>query len=98
MLVSARSQARQKFEENRSLQSGSDELTKQITMAEEVAKFLRENLVQGQAQDNNSYSMCQDNKFHQVSRFADIVQSSAFTSTLNEETMRILRKPERGVH
>ncbi|KAF2262457.1 mitochondrial zinc maintenance protein 1, mitochondrial [Lojkania enalia] len=51
-LIAARYQARKNFEENRELPTGSEELSKQIIHAEEVAKFLRENLVQGQARDN----------------------------------------------
>ncbi|KAF2198940.1 mitochondrial zinc maintenance protein 1, mitochondrial [Delitschia confertaspora ATCC 74209] len=46
-LSAARSQVRSQFESNRSLESGSEELSKQISHAEEVAKFLRENVVQG---------------------------------------------------
>jgi complex III assembly factor LYRM7 len=58
-LFAARAEARRNFEANRSLTAGSDELSKQITHAEEVAKFLRENVVQGQAADNEgNYSMC----------------------------------------
>jgi complex III assembly factor LYRM7 len=58
-LFAARAEARRNFESNRNLTAGSDELSKQITHAEEVAKFLRENVVQGQAADNEgNYSMC----------------------------------------
>jgi complex III assembly factor LYRM7 len=53
-LLSARYEARQKFESNRSLSSGSNELSEQIKLAEEVAKILRENVVQGQAVDDGS--------------------------------------------
>jgi complex III assembly factor LYRM7 len=62
ILFAARQQARQNFEANRGLSSGSDELSKQISHAEEVAKFLRENVVQGQAMDTGaeSYSTLQD--------------------------------------
>ncbi|KAF1978540.1 mitochondrial zinc maintenance protein 1, mitochondrial [Bimuria novae-zelandiae CBS 107.79] len=51
MLSAARLEARKNFENNRGLASGSEEYTKQITHAQEVAKFLRENVVQGQAID-----------------------------------------------
>jgi complex III assembly factor LYRM7 len=58
VLFAARAEARKNFESNRNLAAGSDELSKQITHAEEVAKFLRENVVQGQAADNEgNYSM-----------------------------------------
>jgi complex III assembly factor LYRM7 len=53
-LFAARAEARKNFESNRALAAGSDELSKQITHAQEVAKFLRENVVQGQAAENDS--------------------------------------------
>ncbi|ORY17813.1 mitochondrial zinc maintenance protein 1, mitochondrial [Clohesyomyces aquaticus] len=53
-LLAARHQARKIFEDNRGLQEGSAEYSKQITHAEEVAKFLRENVVQGQALDQDT--------------------------------------------
>ncbi|KAF2111770.1 hypothetical protein BDV96DRAFT_649748 [Lophiotrema nucula] len=56
-LVAARYQARQNFEANRGLATGSDELSKQITHAEEVAKFLKENVVQGQAAGEDNYKL-----------------------------------------
>lgn len=56
-LFAARAEARRKFESNRGLPVGSEEMSKEIAHAEEVAKFLRENLVQGQAQDEGKYSM-----------------------------------------
>ncbi|KAF2799576.1 mitochondrial zinc maintenance protein 1, mitochondrial [Melanomma pulvis-pyrius CBS 109.77] len=52
-LIAARHEARRNFENNRGLASGSEELSKQLTHAEDVAKFLRENLVQGQALDKD---------------------------------------------
>jgi complex III assembly factor LYRM7 len=51
-LTAARVQVRQNFEANRALSLGSEEISKQITHAEEVAKFLRENVVQGEAIGN----------------------------------------------
>ncbi|KAK3203311.1 hypothetical protein GRF29_112g819227 [Pseudopithomyces chartarum] len=51
MLSAARLEARKHFETNRGLAAGSDEYTKQVAHAQEVAKFLRENVVQGQAAD-----------------------------------------------
>lgn len=57
-LFAARAEARRNFESNRTLTAGSEELSKQLAHAEEVAKFLRENVVQGQAADNeDNYSM-----------------------------------------
>ncbi|KAL6711238.1 Mitochondrial zinc maintenance protein 1, mitochondrial [Coniothyrium glycines] len=53
-LFAARAEVRKNFESNRHLSAGSDEFSKQITHAEEVAKFLRENVVQGKAQSENS--------------------------------------------
>jgi complex III assembly factor LYRM7 len=55
-LFAARAEARKNFESNRDLAAGSEELSKQITHAEEVAKFLRENVVQGQAAGEDNYS------------------------------------------
>jgi complex III assembly factor LYRM7 len=56
-LFAARAEARKNFESNRNLAAGSEELSKQITHAEDVAKFLRENVVQGQAAGEDNYSM-----------------------------------------
>jgi complex III assembly factor LYRM7 len=50
-LIAARHEARKNFENNRGLTPDSEEYSKQVTHAEEVAKFLRENVVQGQASD-----------------------------------------------
>jgi complex III assembly factor LYRM7 len=55
-LLAARHEARKSFENNRGLATGSDELSKQISHADEVAKFLRENVVQGQADATGNYS------------------------------------------
>jgi complex III assembly factor LYRM7 len=56
-LLAARYEARNNFEANRGLTTESDALSKQIAHAEEVAKFLRENIVQGQADETGNYSM-----------------------------------------
>jgi complex III assembly factor LYRM7 len=58
-LFAARAEVRKNFESNRHLSAGSEELSKQIIHAEEVAKFLRENVVQGQraAENSENYSM-----------------------------------------
>lgn len=60
-LFAARAEARKNFESNRNLRIGSEELEKSLVHAEEVAKFLRENVVQGQAEDTEgNYSMQND--------------------------------------
>lgn len=51
MLSAARLEARKNFENNRGLATDSEEYASQVTHAQEVAKFLRENVVQGQAAD-----------------------------------------------
>jgi hypothetical protein len=56
-LFAARAEARKKFESNRNLRIGSEELQQSLVHAEEVSKFLRENVVQGQAAaEPDSYS------------------------------------------
>ncbi|KAI4943469.1 Mitochondrial zinc maintenance protein 1, mitochondrial [Alternaria rosae] len=55
-LFAARTEARKKFEANRDLRIGSEELQLSLVHAEEVAKFLRENVVQGQAADTEGES------------------------------------------
>ncbi|KAH7401708.1 mitochondrial zinc maintenance protein 1, mitochondrial [Pyrenochaeta sp. MPI-SDFR-AT-0127] len=56
-LFAARAEVRKNFEQNRNLATGSEELSKSITHAEEVAKFLRENVVQGQQADKDKYKL-----------------------------------------
>ena len=98
MLSAARLEARKNFENNRGLATGSEEYNKQITHAEEVAKFLRENVVQGQAADANStYSTLERLRLSLFANANAIYQSSISTSILSVETMRISRK-ERGIH
>lgn len=98
MLSAARLEVRKNFESNRSLAAGSEEYSKHITHAEEVAKFLRENVVQGEATDTQgSYSM-----FRCACGFADsqtlmlqlltLTQSSTSTSTPSAGTTRISRR------
>jgi hypothetical protein len=58
-LCAARVEARKNFESNRNLRVGSEELEKSLVHAEEVGKFLRENVVQGQAAGADNYSMLQ---------------------------------------
>ena len=57
-LSAARNHVRSVFEENRSLSPASEEYTKSVAEAEEVAKFLKHNVVQGQAlgDEEGSYS------------------------------------------
>ncbi|KAF3011163.1 Mitochondrial zinc maintenance protein 1, mitochondrial [Curvularia kusanoi] len=57
VLSAARVEVRKNFETNRSLQTGSDELQKEIARANEVAKFLRENVVQGEATEGDNYKI-----------------------------------------
>lgn len=57
VLSAARIEVRKNFESNRHLQTGSEEFQKQIAHAEEVSKFLRENVVQGEATEGDNYSM-----------------------------------------
>ena len=48
MLSAARAQARSKFESERSLDPGSSEAEQKIGEAEEIARILRQNIVQGE--------------------------------------------------
>ncbi|KAJ4994004.1 hypothetical protein SVAN01_00481 [Stagonosporopsis vannaccii] len=59
VLSAARVEVRKNFESNRHLQTGGDEFQKQIAHANEVAKFLRENVVQGEAQEGMSRVLIQ---------------------------------------
>jgi hypothetical protein len=98
-LFAARAEARKNFESNRGLAAGSDERSKQIAHAEEVAKFLRENVVQGQAADTegNNYSTSWDTASRgQV--MSNMLQSCGYTNIPSEETMRISRSQKEMVH
>ncbi|KAL1607101.1 Mitochondrial zinc maintenance protein 1, mitochondrial [Nothophoma quercina] len=57
VLSNARVEVRRNFENNRHLQTGTEEYTKSIAQAEEVAKFLRENVVQGEATGGDNYKI-----------------------------------------
>lgn len=58
IMIAARQQLRQGFEKHRSLSPGSEEFTKEIKHAEEVAKILRQNVVQGECEGRDDhYSM-----------------------------------------
>jgi complex III assembly factor LYRM7 len=75
-LFAARAEARKKFESNRDLRIGSEELQQSLVHAEEVAKFLRENVVQGQAADkeDNFSTLAQlwySNQMAKIGRAAD---------------------------
>ena len=48
MLSAARTEARSKFDSNRLLDSQSPEVSKKIAEVEEIARILRQNLVQGE--------------------------------------------------
>lgn len=98
MLAAARLEARKNFENNRGLATGSEEYTRQVAHADEVAKFLRENVVQGQATDTEgNYSMFESKCGSRYFTIANTIkQSSISTSIPSGETMRISRK-ERGI-
>ncbi|OSS53748.1 hypothetical protein B5807_00265 [Epicoccum nigrum] len=57
VLSAARVEVRKNFESNRHLQTGSEEMQKEIARANEVAKFLRENVVQGEATEGDNYKI-----------------------------------------
>jgi len=57
VLGAARAEARKNFDANRNLAAGSDEHAQSITHAHEVARFLRENVVQGQATEADKYQL-----------------------------------------
>jgi len=50
-LTSARYEIRKNFDQNRGLSSGNEDVGKKIAFAEEVAMFMRQNLVQGEQVD-----------------------------------------------
>ncbi|KAF2500219.1 mitochondrial zinc maintenance protein 1, mitochondrial [Lophium mytilinum] len=50
-LSAARFEARRQFDSNRSISSGSEDAVGKIAQAQEIAKFLRENVVQGEKTD-----------------------------------------------
>jgi complex III assembly factor LYRM7 len=59
LLHASRLQARQGFDDKRSLETSSPEVAKAITHAEDVAEILRTNVVQGKRADKpDSYSRC----------------------------------------
>lgn len=98
MLSAARLEARKHFETNRGLAAGSDEYTKQVAHAQEVAKFLRENVVQGQAADAEAnYSMSSSGCAASQSLINAVYQGSISMNIPSAETMRISRK-EREIH
>ncbi|KAH8704490.1 mitochondrial zinc maintenance protein 1, mitochondrial [Phaeosphaeriaceae sp. PMI808] len=57
VLVAARAEARRNFDQNRSLVVGTEAHNAQMTHAGEVAKFLRENVVQGRAAAEGNYKL-----------------------------------------
>lgn len=91
-LFAARAEARRNFESHRDLPAGSEETSKQVAHAEEVAKFLRENVVQGQAAETQgNYSRSSKVPIERWMLIA-ILQSYGYMSIPSEETMRISRK------
>jgi complex III assembly factor LYRM7 len=79
-LFAARAEARRNFDAHRGLPAGSGEMSKQIAHAEDVATFLRENVVQGQAGDTEgNYSICTHAKASL--RWLTTLQSCAYTNT-----------------
>ena len=99
MLSAARLEARKNFENNRGLATGSEEYKKQVAHADGVAKFLRENVVQGQAADaQGNYSMFRSAcGFARLAIANAIYQSSISTSIPSAGTMRISRRGK-GIH
>jgi hypothetical protein len=95
-LSAARAEARRNFESNRNLRIGSEELQKSLVFADEVAKFLRENVVQGQSQDGTNYSVLK----HAQCRNIQLTQSqiSRYTNIPSEETMRTSRRRKERLH
>ncbi|KAG7133150.1 Mitochondrial zinc maintenance protein 1 like [Verticillium longisporum] len=57
VLAAARQQIRDNFREKSTLPANDPTIQPMIQKAEEVAKFLRHNLVQGQAQGNDSFKL-----------------------------------------
>lgn len=58
VLNAALTEARRGFEVNRDLDTGSEEAQALVKNAQEVAKILRTNVVQGKLNDDGRYSMC----------------------------------------
>ncbi|KAF2458044.1 mitochondrial zinc maintenance protein 1, mitochondrial, partial [Lineolata rhizophorae] len=67
MLNAARAQARSAFDQNRSLSSGSEEAQKSVDHAGEVAKVLRENVVQGRSVEDGRYRL----RIHEYTELGD---------------------------
>ncbi|PVI06136.1 mitochondrial zinc maintenance protein 1, mitochondrial [Periconia macrospinosa] len=78
-LFAARTKVRSQFEENRSLPTGSKEISDQITHAEEVAKFLKENVVQGHATDADGNYKLRIHKYTERGNNEDIKKSKGKT-------------------
>ncbi|KAF4306325.1 Mitochondrial zinc maintenance protein 1, mitochondrial [Botryosphaeria dothidea] len=57
ILSAARAKARDDFDASRNLQPNSEDAQKQVAHANEVAKILKENVVQGQANDDGRYKL-----------------------------------------
>jgi complex III assembly factor LYRM7 len=98
--MSARYEARKQFDQNRVI---SEDAASKIAQAEEVAKFLRENLVQGEAVDaeaeqySRSYMRDEgESEGVEVEKLI-VVQGYVYMSIRNGAIMRISRRLGRGL-
>ncbi|KAH6616441.1 hypothetical protein C7974DRAFT_44924 [Boeremia exigua] len=57
MLSAARAEVRKAFESNRHLKAGGEDTQAKLAHGSEVAAFLRENVVQGEAQEGDNYKL-----------------------------------------
>ncbi|RPA75515.1 mitochondrial zinc maintenance protein 1, mitochondrial [Ascobolus immersus RN42] len=57
VLAAARARAREAFEQNRTLDSSAPEVVDGVKHAEEVAQFLRANVVQGEKKEDGLYRL-----------------------------------------
>jgi hypothetical protein len=72
VLLSARTQARDGFNKNRSLESSSKEATEAVAHAEGVAQVLRHNIVQGKQEEGEDVlSMSSSDVWNWIGRLID---------------------------
>lgn len=57
MILAAHSQARSRFEQSRTVATGSEDAVKAIEEAKSVATILRQNLVQGEQEEADRYKL-----------------------------------------
>ncbi len=94
ILLAAQSQIRGEFRSNQGLDPQDGSVSKGIEHATEVAKFLRENVVQGKKMDGEEAKYSTLNKFSQGARLGlerrltSDVQSYEFTNTPSEAIMK----------